>query len=73
MHPQPRVPQNVVSCDMISENNQAAAAAVELYYFAGLILDQVALVQGISRPTVAKRLAYGRAWLHRELSERGDA
>jgi len=61
------------SLTRLSENNQAAAAAVKLYYFAGLTLDQVAHVQGISRPTVAKRLAYGRAWLHRELSERDDA
>ena len=60
------------SLTRLSESNPAAAAVVKLYYFAGLTLDQVALVQGISRPTVAKRLAYGRAWLHRELFERDD-
>ena len=60
------------SLTRLSESNPAAAAVVKLYYFAGLTLDQVALVQGLSRPTVAKRLAYGRAWLHRELSERDD-
>jgi RNA polymerase sigma factor (TIGR02999 family) len=57
------------SLTKLSENNPAAATAVKLYYFAGLTLDQVALVQGISRPTVAKRLAYGRAWLHRDLCQ----
>jgi RNA polymerase sigma factor (TIGR02999 family) len=57
----------------LSQTNPPAAAVVQLYYFAGLTLDQVALVQGISRPTVAKRLAYGRAWLHREMLNAGDA
>jgi RNA polymerase sigma factor (TIGR02999 family) len=51
----------------LSENNPPAAAVVKLYYFAGLTLEQIALAQGLSRPTVAKRLAYGRAWLQRDL------
>ena len=51
----------------LSVENKSIADIVQLYYFAGLTLDQVALAQGISRPTAAKRLAYGRAWLHREL------
>ncbi|MBM4029117.1 MAG: sigma-70 family RNA polymerase sigma factor [Planctomycetes bacterium] len=51
----------------LSQTDPAVAAAVNLYYFAGLTLDQIARVQGLSRPTVAKRLAYGRAWLHRDL------
>jgi RNA polymerase sigma factor (sigma-70 family) len=57
----------------LSENNRPAATVVKLYYFAGLTLEQIALVQGISRPTVAKHLAYGRAWLHRELSREDEA
>jgi len=56
----------------LSEQNQAAAETIKLYYFTGLTLDQVAVVQGISRPTVAKYLAYGRAWLNRELSDKDD-
>ena len=51
----------------LSVENKSIADIVQLYYFAGLTLDQVALAQGISRPTAAKRLAYGRAWLHRQL------
>jgi RNA polymerase sigma factor (TIGR02999 family) len=51
----------------LSEENPAVAGVVKLYYFAGLTLEQVATVQDISRPTAAKRLAFGRAWLHREL------
>ena len=51
----------------LSEHNPAVAGIVKLYYFAGLTLEQVATVQGVTRPTAAKRLAFGRAWLHREL------
>ncbi|MCH8216387.1 MAG: sigma-70 family RNA polymerase sigma factor [Planctomycetes bacterium] len=53
----------------LSTENKAVADIVQLYYFAGLTLDQVALAQNTSRPTVAKRLAYGRAWLQRELQQ----
>jgi len=56
----------------LSEQNQSAAEAIKLYYFTGLTLDQVAAAQGISRPTVVKCLAYGRAWLNRELSDKDD-
>jgi RNA polymerase sigma factor (TIGR02999 family) len=56
----------------LSEDKRAVADVIKLYYFAGLTLEQVATVQDISRPTAAKRLAFGRAWLHRELSA-GDA
>jgi RNA polymerase sigma factor (TIGR02999 family) len=55
--------------DKLTLENPQAVAVVKLYYFAGLTLDQVAQVQGLSRPTAAKRLTYGRAWLHRELAE----
>lgn len=54
----------------LSHDRPAAARTVKLYYFAGLTLEQVATVQDISRPTAAKRLAFGRAWLHRELCVR---
>ena len=56
----------------LSEQNQSAAETIKLYYFTGLTLDQVAAVQGISRPTVVKYMAYGRAWLNRELSDKDD-
>ena len=61
------------SLTRLSEHNQAAATVVKLYYFAGLTLDQVACIQGISRPTVARRLTYGRAWLHRDLFDGDEA
>jgi len=53
----------------LSAEKPTVAGIVKLYYFAGLTLEQVATVQDISRPTAAKRLAFGRAWLHRELCE----
>ena len=40
------------SLTRLSASHQPAATVVKLYYFAGLTLDQIALVQGISRPTV---------------------
>jgi RNA polymerase sigma factor (TIGR02999 family) len=55
------------SLTKLSETHPPAAAVVKLYYFAGLTLEQIALAQGLSRPTVAKQLAYGRAWLQRDL------
>ena len=56
----------------LSEENQHLAEVVKLYYFAGLTLDQVAAIQNTSRLTAGKHLAYGRAWLHRELSKGED-
>jgi RNA polymerase sigma factor (TIGR02999 family) len=56
----------------LSKENQPVAEIVKLYYFAGLTLDQVAAIQGISRLTAGKHLAYARAWLHRELSKGDD-
>ncbi len=56
----------------LSEENQHLAEVVKLYYFAGLTLDQIAAIQNTSRLTAGKHLAYGRAWLHRELSKGED-
>jgi len=55
--------------DKLSEKDQAVAELVKLHYFAGLTLEQVATIQGISRRTAVKYLAYARAWLHREISK----
>jgi DNA-directed RNA polymerase specialized sigma24 family protein len=42
---------------------------VKLHYFAGLTLEEVAVIQGTSRRTAVKHLAYARAWLHREMGK----
>ncbi len=60
------------SLTKLSEKNPPLAEVVKLYYFAGLNLDQVAAIQGKSRLTTGKHLAYGRAWLHREISKGKD-
>ena len=41
------------------------AELVKLRYFAGLSLEQVAQIQGITRRTASSHWAYARAWLHR--------
>jgi len=46
------------------------AELVKLRYFAGLSLEQVARIQGVSRRTATSHWAYARAWLHRMLAER---
>lgn len=69
-------PEDVLALDealeKLSMQNARAAEAVKLYYFAGLFVDQVAKVMGVSRPTADKRLAYGYFWLTRELSVRDE-
>jgi RNA polymerase sigma factor (TIGR02999 family) len=44
-----------------------AAEVVTLRVFAGLTIDEVAEVQGVSPRTVKRHWAYARAWLGREL------
>jgi RNA polymerase sigma factor (TIGR02999 family) len=57
--------------DKLSKKDPAAADLVKLHYFAGLTLEQVASIQGISRRTAVEHLAYARVWLHREITK-GD-
>jgi RNA polymerase sigma factor (TIGR02999 family) len=56
--------------NLLSQQNQNLAEIIKLYYFAGLTIDHVAAIQGISRLTAGKRLVYARAWLQRELSSK---
>lgn len=48
-----------------------AAKVVELKFFGGLEIEEIAEVLGVSAPTVKRDWALARAWLHRELG--GDA
>ncbi len=57
--------------DKLLNEDSAAADLVKLHYFAGLTLEDIAVIQGISRRTAVKHLAYARAWLHREMAK-GD-
>ena len=44
---------------------------VELRFFAGLSVEETALVMGISERTVKREWATARAWLFRELARGG--
>ena len=57
------------SLTKLSQQNQHLAEVIKLYYFAGLTLDQLSSILDLSRLTVGKHLAYGRAWLQRDLSK----
>jgi len=57
--------------DKFSKEDSTAADLVKLHYFAGLTLEQVAGIQGISRRTAVEHLSYARVWLHREITK-GD-
>jgi RNA polymerase sigma factor (TIGR02999 family) len=45
-----------------------AAELVKLRVFAGMTIEEIAAVQGISARTVKRNWAYARAWLGRELA-----
>ena len=55
----------------LAEKAPAVAELVKLRYFAGLTVEQVAEIQGISRRTAGSHRAYARAWLHREITKGG--
>ena len=44
---------------------------IELRFFGGLSIEETAIVLDISPATVKREWAMARAWLHRELKERG--
>jgi RNA polymerase sigma factor (TIGR02999 family) len=48
------------------------AKVVELRFFAGLTLEAIATDMGIGLRTAHRHWAYARAWLRRELDEKGD-
>ncbi len=48
------------------------ARIVELRFFAGLSVTEIAEVMGISPPTVKREWASARAWLHREIAGGAD-
>jgi RNA polymerase sigma factor (TIGR02999 family) len=48
-----------------------AAELVKLRFFAGMTVEEIADVQGVSTRTVKRNWAYARAWLGRELAAPG--
>jgi len=55
--------------EKLSKEDPAAGELVRLHYFAGLTLDQIAAIQGISQRTAVKHLVYARSWLYRETTK----
>ena len=52
----------------LEREDTIVADLVKMRYFAGLNLDQIAKILGISRRTADRYWAYARAWLHREIT-----
>jgi RNA polymerase sigma factor (TIGR02999 family) len=53
----------------LTQKDRALAELVKLRYFAGLTLEQIANIQGVSSRTARSYWAYARAWLHREITK----
>jgi RNA polymerase sigma factor (sigma-70 family) len=65
-------PLEVVALDdalnELSRMNPQHSRIVELRFFAGLSIEETALVVGVSPATVKRDWAVARAWLYRELA-----
>jgi RNA polymerase sigma factor (sigma-70 family) len=53
----------------LTKGDPAAARVVQLHFFAGLPIEQVAGTLGVSRATAYRQWAYARAWLRRAMGE----
>jgi RNA polymerase sigma factor (TIGR02999 family) len=53
----------------LAEQDPAAAQVVQLHFFAGLSIEQVAEALGVSRATAYRQWAYARAWLRCAIGE----
>jgi RNA polymerase sigma factor (TIGR02999 family) len=54
--------------DRLAAADPEAAQLVQLRYFAGLTLAEAATALGVSARTADRLWAYGRAWLHQEIT-----
>jgi RNA polymerase sigma factor (TIGR02999 family) len=65
--------EDVLAVDLalqeLAGQDARTAELVKLHYFAGLTIEQAALVLGISPRTAYRSWAYARAWLYRHLSK----
>jgi len=51
----------------LTKSEPDMATLLKLRYFAGMTIEQIAQIGGITERTVFNNLAYARAWLHREI------
>lgn len=61
-----------IALDRLARLDPREAQVVELRFFAGLTMPEVAQALGVSRATVEREWAAARAWLRRELDARGE-
>jgi RNA polymerase sigma factor (TIGR02999 family) len=54
--------------DRLAREDDKLAEVVKLRYFAGLTLSQIAELMGVTRRTVDRHWALGRAWLYQEMT-----
>jgi RNA polymerase sigma factor (TIGR02999 family) len=57
----------------LAAHDAEAARVVDLHFFAGFSIEEVAEVLGVSRASAYRHWAYARAWLHAELGGEGNA
>jgi RNA polymerase sigma factor (TIGR02999 family) len=71
----PETPDELLALDeaiqKLASQDKAAADVVQLRFFAGLPLAEVAKLLGISQRTADRLWAYARAWLHQEIQASG--
>jgi RNA polymerase sigma factor (TIGR02999 family) len=58
--------------DRLTLEDDKLAEVVKLRYFAGLTLSQIAELMGVTRRTVDRHWALGRAWLYQEMTRGQD-
>ena len=61
------------SLTRLAGEDLAAAQVVQLHFFAGLSIEEVAEVLGVSRATAYRQWAYARAWLRCDIGGEGEA
>jgi RNA polymerase sigma factor (TIGR02999 family) len=54
---------------LLAETDPEAAKVVQLHFFAGLSIEQVAEALGVSRATAYRQWSYARAWLRCSMGE----
>jgi RNA polymerase sigma factor (TIGR02999 family) len=56
----------------LAAEDPEAAEVVKLHFFAGLSLERIGELFGVSHATVKRQWVYARAWLRRDLQEEDD-
>jgi RNA polymerase sigma factor (TIGR02999 family) len=69
------LPEDVVALDealaRLAEQKPVMVEVIELRYFAGLTLEHIAGILGVSERTVSSYWTYAKAWLYREITREG--